>query len=97
MSDTPAPSSRHLVSERSPVALAISFRGGEQRLVVFLNLRIGGENRRRDRRYRVDVAFGFIGRHGDDLAAVLLPDFILKLAPHTTTRLRKRCCASQQI
>ena len=59
------------------IALAIPLRSRQQRLVVVLNLWVNREDRRRDRRHRIDVAFGFLGRHGDDLAAVRLPSAYL--------------------
>ncbi len=49
-------------------------RGGrQQRLIVFLHLRVAGEDLACDRGDRVEVTLRLVGRERDELAAVLLP------------------------
>src|SRR3954466_2634433 len=61
---------------RLGVLLPIGRRGGEQRLIVLLDLGIGGQERRSDRRDQIDIALGLGRRERDELAAVLLPDLL---------------------
>src|SRR5437879_3690681 len=69
----PASSIRCSIGDAS---LAMLRRRCEKRLVILLDLRVGGKNRSGDRRDRLDVALGLGRRQRDQLAAVLAPDLL---------------------